>query len=124
MLELKYLDVSNNSSLSYGSSDIYDDDLEPINKLKNLEVLKIEGLEYISGLKLGNFPNLKELNCSCCYNLEDDFLIRVLKSADKLELIDFALCTKITNAVINVAFKQIKKRKNNIVLEMRSFIPK
>ena len=75
-------------------------------------------LENITGSGLGNFPNLKELHCQYCEKLEDDHLIRLLRSSDKLELLDVRWCEKITNSVINVAIEVTKNRPNNVALEM------
>ena len=87
--------------------------------MSKLEVLKISAIRDITGSGLGTFPNLKELHINACSNLENDCVIRMLRCSPQLELLDIACFNeKITNAVLNVAFEETKKRKNNIVLEM------
>ena len=98
---------------------ISDSDLASICNLTKLEVIDISWLEKITGKGLGNFLNLKEMHCMGCVNLEDGCLISLLRCAPKLELINLIYCKKITNAVLDVAIEETKKRTNNLVLEMR-----
>ena len=111
--ELKYLDISG-----------YDDDLLDCKfnlncKMEKLEVLKISCQSKITGSGLGNFPNLKELFCEGCDNLEDTNLISMLKCARNLINLDVSECKKITNRVIKSANEETRKRTNNIVLKIK-----
>ena len=54
--------------------------------------------------------NLKELYCNRCPNLINDNLIKILKCATNLELLDIYHCKKIADAVINVAVNETKTR--------------
>ena len=85
--------------------------------MKNLEVLRVDNFEELTGL--GEFPKLKELSCYGCKYLKDYGLIRLLKCAPNLELLDIRNCENVTNSVIDVAIKETEKRTNNIVLEIR-----
>ena len=100
--ELKFLDVSS-------CKNTFDRDLRSISKLTKLEILKMEHLENITGSFLGVFPNLKKLYCKGCTYLENDFFIRILRSANKLDLLDISFCSNITNDVLSVAV-HCKKR--------------
>ena len=110
--ELKFLDLSD-------CPEILDNDLESICNLPKLEELNISNLKSITGSGLGNnFPNLKKFHCSSCVKLKDNHLMRLLRCAPKLELIDLTYCKGITNAVVNFAIKITNKRTNNTALEM------
>ena len=111
LLELRVLDISFNYEVS-------DTDLKSICNLTKLEVLKMKELRNVTGSELVSFSNLKELNFRHCNNLEDDCLIKLLKCSPKLELLDIRGCEKITEAVLEVALEETKKRKNIIFLEM------
>ena len=65
-----------------------------------------------------NFPNLRELECSDCENLEDENLIILLKCARNLEKLDIRHCKKITDRVILIAIEESRKRTNNILLKI------
>ena len=114
LLELKYLDLSTNNFVS-------DEDAKLLSQLAKLEVLKIYNLSHITCSGLCDFPNLKEMHCYFCSNLGNDFLIRLLRCADKLKYLDIRGCGKITNPVLDVAIEQTKKRTNNILLEIHIF---
>ena len=114
LLELKNLDLSYNGFLS-------DADLKSLNELKKLEYLNIYSFREISGSELGDFPNLKQLHCRYCINLEDEFLVRQLRCAKKLEYINMSHCKKISTSVLRVAIEETKKRTNDIVLEMEIY---
>ena len=109
--KLKYLDIS-------GPGYVTDSHLQYLSNLTKLEVLKIQSCIYITGSEIGCFPNLKELCCRNCFDLEDDCLIRLLRCASKLELLDIVGCKKVTNSVLNVAIEETKKRTNKIVLKI------
>ena len=112
LLELKYLDIS-----GYYDFDLnYEFNL--ICKLPKLEVLDISGQSEITGSGLENFPNLRELDCSDCENLEDENLIILLKCARNLEKMDIRNCKKITNRVMLIAIEETRKRTNNILLKI------
>ena len=102
---------------------ITDSDLKPTCNLSKLEVLKIDLLLKITGSGLGRLPNLKKLHCLHCKNLQDDHLIRLLRSADKLQYLDITGCNRITNSVLNVDIEVTKSRENNVAsnvaLEMK-----
>ena len=73
LLNLKYL--------SFHSSGIFDNDLEPLHNLLNLEEIDISYNGSITGSVLVKFPGLKKLHCFSCNNLEDDNLINFMKCA-------------------------------------------
>ena len=113
LLKLKNLDLC--------FSKVTDNQIHPISKLPNLEVLMLEGVHSISGSGLASLSNLKELHCYCCKNLKNEHLIKLLYCAKYLELLDIRHCKKITNSVLNFAIEETKKRRNNIVLKMKIF---
>ena len=113
LLELRYL------NMSWCKGRVTDSDLKSISNLPKLKVLRLEGVTVITGIGLGNFANLKELNCSFCHTLKDDGLIRLLRCACELEFLDISFCRKITTSVIKVAIEETKKRTNNIVLRLQ-----
>ena len=112
--ELKDLHISG----SYNS--ITDFGLNSICKLYKLESLDISCNSDITGseFKRASFNNLKKLICSCCINLEDGGLIRLLKCAKNLEYLNISYCYKITNATIDAAITILKNRANNAILEI------
>ena len=108
---LKYLDISYNTGIT-------DNDLEPLCNLGNLEELDISNNYTIAGSKLFKFSNLKKLCCASSYKINDFNLIRFLKSADNLELLDIRGCEQISSSTINAAIEITKKRTNNLILEI------
>ena len=111
LIKLKLLDLS-------GCKGIIDDDLISFSHLPKLEVLKVSRLVKITGSVLDNFLNLKILHCVNCSNLMNRNLIRFLRCASNLELLDIRKCSKITNSVINAAIEVTKNRINNLLLEI------
>ena len=109
--ELKYLDL-------HYYRKVYDDDYELLSNLQNLEVLYFCGARWFAGWYVENLPNLKKLYCEECMEMDNDFLIRILKCAPKLEYLDITFSKYVTSAVIKVAIEETKKRTNNIVLEI------
>ena len=113
LLELKHLYLkgspSNLTNLSFNFN---------CNLLK-LEVLNISYQRNITASGLGNLPNLRELYCEECENLEDDNLISLLKCARNLKFLDIRDCKKITNRIILTAIEETRKRTNNVVLEIQ-----
>ena len=113
VLELKYLDIS---------GDYYNRlkcKFDSICKLQKLEYLNISYHISIAGSEFGNLPNLKELYCVGCENLEDENVISLLKCATNLRMLDIRLCKKISYRVIDTAIEVTRKRRNNIVLEIQ-----
>ena len=85
--------------------------------MPKLEVLKICSFP-ITGSCLVSFSNLKELDCRGCENLSDDNLIRFLRCANNLQLLNLEGCNKITNSVIEFAIEITVNQKNNLILEI------
>ena len=112
LLDLKYLDLR-------GCKGITDIALRSIRNLPKLEVLKIKDVAYLTGSEFFLASTLKILECRGCPNLHDDNLIKLLRRAKNLELLDIEGCSDISNATINAAIKILKNRTNNIVLEIR-----
>ena len=114
LLNLKYLNVSNNRGIT-------DNDLESLSNLENLEELDISDINSVNGSVLVKFPNLKKLYCKDCNNLRDDNLIEFLKCASNLELLDIINSYEkiMRTFVINAAIKITKVRRNNVKLEVR-----
>ena len=101
-----------------GCYGISDSSLEVISKLPKLQVLRVEGLRKITGSGFGGFPNLEKLNCSFCENVENNGLVNLLRCANKLKVLDFRYCPKITNSVIDVAIEVTENRKDYVILEV------
>ena len=112
LLELKHLDIT-----GYDNAAL-DCKFDLICKLPKLEVLDISRQSKITGSGLENFPNLKELYCKGCEDLEDENLISLLKCASSLQILNVRDCKKITNSIIYTAIDETRKRTNNIVLEI------
>ena len=111
LLELKYLDLG-------GCNELTDNGLKSICKLPKLEELRICGNENITGSGFGRMVFLKKLICEECENLQDDGLIKLLRSAKKLEYLNIEDCSEITNTTIDAAIELLKNRKNNTPLEI------
>ena len=109
LLKLNFLDIGCCENVS-------DVDLESLQKLPNLEVLDISGIDNITGSGIRHFFKLKKFRCATCSNLEDDCLISLLQCAINLEYLNMNDTPKVTNAVIDFAIEVIKKRTNNIIL--------
>ena len=97
---------------------ISDSHIESLYKFKKLEVLKLYGLNEITGSGLENLASLKELHTPICHRLKDNHLISLLRFASNLQVIDLQNCDEITNSLVNAAIEETKKRKNNLLLEI------
>ena len=80
---------------------------------------KNKDVAYLSGSGLFLASNLKELVCKNCPHVQNESLIKLLRCAKNLELLDIEGCNKITNATINVAIEVLKHRMNSIILEIK-----
>ena len=113
LLDLKYLDLK-------GCEGITDDALYSIcNLLSKLEVLKINDNKNLVGSGFFLASNLKELTCRRCSSVQDESLIKLLRRAKNLELLDIGGCTQITNATIKVAIEVLNHRISDIELEIQ-----
>ena len=111
LVDLKYLDLT-------GCLELTDRKLKSLVKLSKLEVLNISGLSKITGSGLGPFPNLKELHCSDCGELEISFFEKLLKCSTNLNYLDIANEDFYTEDVIKIAIEETKKRTNNVMLDL------
>ena len=109
LIKLTYLNLSFCQGISKSS-------LELISKLPNLEAIYVMRLSEVTGSEFADLPNLRKLNCTACINVEEEYLVKLLKCASNLELLDIRKCPKITNSVIDVAVEVTKQRTNNISL--------
>lgn len=85
--------------------------LSAVTVLSNLEHLAINWLREVSGTDvLVDLPRLKTMSCCGCYNMEDEGLIRILKTARRIELFNLIYCRKLSSSFIDAAAKASQAR--------------